>query len=161
MADNKKTNASADDDGVDDLKFLSPSTRPDSLGKLGHYEMLQVLGCGGFGIVFRAFDDILHRVVAVKVMAPLLHCIGPQRGSPLVKEQLVDLVPLRGMNLAHLTHLNLRSTNVGDADMAVFKDCKELTDLRLDYTQMGDAGLAHFKGCKNLSGLNLSSAPGP
>ena len=63
----------------DDLAFLSPSTRPDSLGRLGHYEVLQVLGRGGFGIVFRAFDDILQRVVAVKVMAPQIATLSPAR----------------------------------------------------------------------------------
>src|SRR6266511_3032769 len=40
-----------DENEADDpLMFLTPSTRPDSLGRLGHYEMLQVLGRGGFGI---------------------------------------------------------------------------------------------------------------
>jgi formylglycine-generating enzyme required for sulfatase activity len=63
----------------DDLQFLSPSTRPDSLGRLGHYEMLQVLGRGGFGIVFRAFDDTLQRVVAIKVMAPQIATLSPAR----------------------------------------------------------------------------------
>jgi eukaryotic-like serine/threonine-protein kinase len=70
------------DDGskpADDLQFLSPSTRPDSLGRLAHYEMLQVLGRGGFGIVFRAFDDVLQRVVAVKVMAPHVAILSPAR----------------------------------------------------------------------------------
>ncbi len=62
-----------------DLNFLSPTTRPDSLGRLGHYEVLQVLGSGGFGIVFRAFDDILQRVVAVKVMAPEMAATSPAR----------------------------------------------------------------------------------
>lgn len=52
------------------LGFLAPATRPDSLGRISHYEVLQVLGKGGFGIVLRAFDDILQRVVAIKVMAP-------------------------------------------------------------------------------------------
>ncbi len=61
------------------LQFLTPSTRPDSLGRLGHYEVLQVLGRGGFGIVFRAFDDILQRVVAVKMMAPQIACLSPAR----------------------------------------------------------------------------------
>jgi serine/threonine protein kinase len=67
------------EDESDDLQFLSPSTRPDSLGRLGHYEMLQVLGRGGFGIVFRAFDDVLQRVVAVKVMAPQIATLSPAR----------------------------------------------------------------------------------
>src|SRR3954462_14461159 len=54
------------------LGFLAPPARPGSLGRIGHYEVLQVLGQGGFGIVFRAFDDTLQRVVALKVMAPQL-----------------------------------------------------------------------------------------
>src|SRR3954451_14039028 len=61
------------------LGFLEPATRPDSLGRIGHYEVLQVLGQGGFGIVFRAFDDVLHRVVAVKVMSPQLASTSPAR----------------------------------------------------------------------------------
>jgi serine/threonine protein kinase len=62
-----------------DLSFLTPSNRPDSLGRLGHYEVLQVLGKGGFGIVLRAFDETLQRVVAVKVLAPQLAATSPAR----------------------------------------------------------------------------------
>ena len=54
------------------LDFLVPSDQPDSLGRLGHYEVLEVIGRGGMGIVLRAFDEKLHRVVAIKVMAPAL-----------------------------------------------------------------------------------------
>ncbi|HYH64622.1 MAG TPA: protein kinase, partial [Urbifossiella sp.] len=61
------------------LAFLTPSARPDALGRIGHYDVLQVLGQGAFGIVFRAFDDVLQRVVAVKVMAPLLAATSPAR----------------------------------------------------------------------------------
>ncbi|MFO0807642.1 MAG: protein kinase [Gemmataceae bacterium] len=67
----------AEDDN--DLGFLAPPGRPDSLGRIGHYEVLEVLGRGGFGIVFRAFDDVLQRVVAVKVLAPQVAATSPAR----------------------------------------------------------------------------------
>src|SRR5687768_466176 len=49
----------------DSLDFLDAPSRAGSLGRLGHYEVLEILGRGGFGIVFRAYDESLQRVVAV------------------------------------------------------------------------------------------------
>jgi hypothetical protein len=54
------------------LDFLAASEKPGTLGRLGHYEVLEVIGRGGMGIVLRAFDETLQRVVAIKVMAPAL-----------------------------------------------------------------------------------------
>jgi hypothetical protein len=59
--------------------FLASPTRPGSVGRLAHYEMLEVLGKGGFGTVFKAFDTKLHRVVAIKVLAPELASNGAAR----------------------------------------------------------------------------------
>lgn len=55
-----------------DLSFLQPSSKPGSIGALGHYEIVRVLGQGAFGIVFEAFDEKLHRLVAIKAMNPQL-----------------------------------------------------------------------------------------
>ncbi len=55
-----------------DLTYLTPSSRPDSIGRLGHYEVLQVVGSGGFGVVLKALDEKLLRVVAIKVLAVVL-----------------------------------------------------------------------------------------
>src|SRR3954453_4889847 len=54
------------------LSFLQPGTQPGSLGRLGHFEVLQLLGKGGFGIVLKAHDDKLQRPVAIKVLGPQL-----------------------------------------------------------------------------------------
>jgi tRNA A-37 threonylcarbamoyl transferase component Bud32/mono/diheme cytochrome c family protein len=54
------------------LDFLTPSEKPGHLGRLGHYEVTEVIGRGGMGVVLKAFDEKLHRVVAIKVIAPEL-----------------------------------------------------------------------------------------
>jgi hypothetical protein len=63
----------------EDLSFLQPSTKPNSLGRLDEYEILAVIGKGGFGIVLKAFDESLHRIVAIKVMLPHLASNGTAR----------------------------------------------------------------------------------
>ena len=70
-----------EDEGDDkiSLSFLQPSTQPGSLGKLAHYEILQILGQGAFGIVFKGFDEKLHRMIAIKVMHPQLAATSPPR----------------------------------------------------------------------------------
>src|SRR5947209_2928858 len=55
-----------------DLYFLRPTDTPGVLGMLGDYEVQEVIGQGGMGVVLKAFDPALHRLVAIKVMAPAL-----------------------------------------------------------------------------------------
>src|SRR5262249_27311060 len=49
-----------------------PAERPDALGRLGEYDVLEVVGQGGFGVVLKAYEPALHRLVAIKVLAPAL-----------------------------------------------------------------------------------------
>src|SRR5579864_9471261 len=63
----------------DSLSFLTPSDKPGHLGRLGHYEVLQIIGKGGFGLVLKGFDERLHRVVAIKVLSPAFAANGSAR----------------------------------------------------------------------------------
>jgi serine/threonine protein kinase len=53
-----------------EFPFLTAPINSGDLGSMGPYRILQCIGRGGTGIVFRAFDPKLQRVVAIKVLAP-------------------------------------------------------------------------------------------
>lgn len=53
-----------------EFSFLAPPIATGDIGSLGQYRILNCVGRGGMGIVFRAFDPKLQRIVAVKVLAP-------------------------------------------------------------------------------------------
>jgi serine/threonine protein kinase len=55
-----------------DLYFLGPPVREGELGTLGEYEVQEVIGQGGMGLVLKAFEPALGRLVAVKVLSPAL-----------------------------------------------------------------------------------------
>jgi formylglycine-generating enzyme required for sulfatase activity len=61
--------------------FLAPPEKPDEIGRLGPYRVLEVLGAGGMGVVFKALDPGLQRLVALKAMLP------SQASDPSAKER--------------------------------------------------------------------------
>ncbi len=54
------------------LDFLTESDDPQSIGRFGRYEVREILGHGGMGIVMRGYDPALSRHSAIKVLAPHL-----------------------------------------------------------------------------------------
>jgi eukaryotic-like serine/threonine-protein kinase len=52
--------------------FLDPPREPGFLCRMEHYDVMQLIGNGAMGFLFQAFDAALHRIVAIKVLAPQL-----------------------------------------------------------------------------------------
>lgn len=61
------------------LKLLGPTDDPQMLGRIGTYEIVGVIGRGGMGVVFKAFDGALNRFVAIKMLLPHLAVSGAAR----------------------------------------------------------------------------------
>lgn len=61
------------------LDFLDPSDNPAMLGRLGEYEVLEIIGRGGMGVVLKGYDHDLNRFVAIKVLAPQWASSGAAR----------------------------------------------------------------------------------
>jgi tRNA A-37 threonylcarbamoyl transferase component Bud32 len=54
------------------VEYLEPTDEPNVLGRLGGYDVVEVIGHGGMSVVLKGFDRELKRYVAIKVLAPHL-----------------------------------------------------------------------------------------
>ncbi len=61
------------------LTRLARSDNPAMLGRIGEYDILEVIGCGGMGVVLKGYDRNLNRFVAIKVLAPHYASSGAAR----------------------------------------------------------------------------------
>jgi WD40 repeat protein len=61
--------------------LLRPGDSSGAVGRLGNYEVHELLGQGGMGLVLKAFDPPLNRWVAIKVLAPDL------AGDPVARQR--------------------------------------------------------------------------
>jgi serine/threonine protein kinase len=59
--------------------LLSAASHPEMLGRIGRYDVERLIGSGGMGVVFKAYDTELNRPVAVKLLAPYLATSGAAR----------------------------------------------------------------------------------
>ncbi|HKA07816.1 MAG TPA: protein kinase [Gemmataceae bacterium] len=53
-----------------DFSFLDPPEDPEHLGQIDRFKIVELVGRGGMGMVFRAFDACLQRTVALKTLEP-------------------------------------------------------------------------------------------
>jgi eukaryotic-like serine/threonine-protein kinase len=117
------------------LDFLTPSDDPHKLGRLGPYQIEEVIGHGGMGIVLKGYEPLLGRHVAVKVLAPHLATSGAARqrfarearaAAAVVHEHVVaihavdsaDGVPYLVMPFVPGVSLDRRIKDTGPMDVA-------------------------------------------
>src|SRR5260370_20202700 len=82
-----------------------------SATKAGRYEILGELGRGGMGVVYRAKDPLIGRIVAVKTIRL------SEEGTGLSHDQLVNRFQTEERAAGLLTHTNIVVIyNVGESD---------------------------------------------
>ena len=91
LAGDTQSSDSSVDSVAAPLSSISRGTR------IGHYEVINLLGMGGMGQVYRAHDAVLHRDIALKVLPPSF-AVDAGRQSRLMREAQV---------LAALSHPNI------------------------------------------------------
>ena len=101
--------------------FLQPPSHPEMLGRLGRYEIERLVGSGGMGVVFKAYDSELHRSVAIKMLAPHLS------GSRSARERFArearaaaaivndHVVPIHNVETEHATPYLVMQYIAGDS----------------------------------------------
>lgn len=89
------------------LRCLQPEQ--DSLGRLGDYRLVRLVGAGSSGVVFQAVDEKLNRDVALKVLRPSL--------GPVARERFL----VEAQAAASIDHTNVVSIfQVGEQDRLAF-----------------------------------------
>jgi len=87
---------------------------PESMpATLGDYDLLDKLGEGGMGVVYRARQRSANRTVALKVIRPnTLASLGPKR-----QQEILDRFRIEAQAAANLEHNNIVTVyDVGEAD---------------------------------------------
>ena len=109
------------------VDFLEPTDDAQMLGRLGDYEIVEVIGRGGMGIVLKGFQKELHRHVAVKVLSPHLATSGAARRRFAREAQATAAVVHPHVMAIHSVHANAKLPYL----VMPFVDCQSLQQ-RLD-----------------------------
>lgn len=72
-----------------------------AMNSIGRYQLLEKLGQGGMGVVYRAFDTLLQRVVAIKVISGSLEAGAEQRERFFREARAAGLLSHRNIITIH------------------------------------------------------------
>ena len=92
------------DNGPEAHELLDPAAHPEMLGRIGKFDVSEIIGRGGMGVVYKGFDTELNRPVAIKVLAPHLAASGIARrrfareAQAAAAVQHPNVVPIHSVN---------------------------------------------------------------
>lgn len=89
--------AHSNPDSLPPFDFLDPAEESGELGRIGLYSVRRVIGRGGMGVLFEAFDPRLKRTVALKVILD----------NRLVNDRYRARFETEALALARLQHPNI------------------------------------------------------
>jgi serine/threonine protein kinase len=98
---------------------------------LGHCRVVEKIGEGGMGVVYRARDEVLHRDVALKVVKKGAD-LGPSASQNLLREARAS------SSLAHPNICTIHEVGETDGELYIVMELVEGRSLR---AMIGDAGL--------------------
>jgi eukaryotic-like serine/threonine-protein kinase len=77
-----------------------PAVSPIVGRNLGRYRIIEQVGAGGMGVVFRAHDERLHRDVALKILSP--GTLGDQKARQRFRNEALTLSKFSHPNVAYI-----------------------------------------------------------
>ena len=80
--------------------WLTADEREDLIGRLAQYEVTEIVGRGGMGLVLRARDSVLDRVVAIKTLPP--HLVDIQKARRDFFREATLAASLRHSNVVEI-----------------------------------------------------------
>lgn len=133
----------------------SGSETPLPFTRLGHYRIESRIGCGGMGDVYKGFDELLQRVVAIKVLPPEL-----ARNAELVKRFYAEASSIAKLVHNNITQIYFIGEDSGHHFFAMqYVDGESLGDLLERKHRLGiEETLAICEQC--LAGLSLAHSRG-
>lgn len=111
VAETSRVDWEASDDTIALDESAPPAAAPASPGTFGHLNILEKLGAGGFGEVYRAWDTRLNRAVALKLLP--VHRGGPVPGEDAVLAEARSLAKVEHPHVARVYGLERHDGRLG------------------------------------------------
>jgi serine/threonine protein kinase len=117
---------------VGGMDEVSQAESTVALGRIGDYRIERLLGRGGMGSVYQAYEESMHRTVALKVLTPAL--MGGDETSRFEREAWIagrlmhpNIVKVYGQGVASQCHYIAMELVVGGSLSAELRKIKETT----------------------------------